>query len=623
MRFKLGLYLLFLIMIPTLQGQDSSSTPPDNPLDIYLDEMDEMGRTLSGWRGENNGEGSWFFGSFAMVLLRNNGKGGNQPYPGLESIVPALWSDFKYLTPRYLVELAGGALSNGNLMAIAKTIDYNKLRAEQKFIIQVAGFAHLRMLQGTIGDSLFSQIVHATLQASPSAASITQNLIETISMNCCPELGKQFELALTSSRWTDVELKSVRLMGDSTKIQIQQNGIWHFPVEVLVISESGDSTFHDYDLSRTSDLVIPEVNVSKVVLDPEHILVEYFRYNNTWPRLKDNLHLQPFAALPDWRGYRITVNPTIWSDWDDEKRYGLKFTSGFGVDLWPAYPSDYKHRITFELNAHAPSDSSYQWGSSFSYGTPVNLDNRLFSQFNLHNYTDWDGISLGFTRYIGKQSYLIQGPRLTYQRVNLTIEHDHYADEQVWVRDQEIKILKGSYTALSITRLGDRLHLVMRTGYGDGPDGSFAVAKSNLDLTGVFWGWLVGGLQFVGGTQSTNTPEPYQFSHNYAWQDGLSAMPNFRGQNKLDHRTNDYLGVGISGGYWMSGIQLKVFTSSMVVDMQSLGWDKVEAHNAAGFGFEHTSFFTAGLYFPLWQSHPLEGEKPWAWRYQWRLTWNL
>jgi len=57
--------------------------------------------------------------------------------------------------------------------------------------------------------------------------------------------------------------------------------------------------------------------------------------------------------------------------------------------------------------------------------------------------------------------------------------------------------------------------------------------------------------------------------------------------------------------------------------MDEVGWGGVKPHYAAGFGFEHKSFFTAGLYFPIWQSHPLEGEEPWAWRYQARLVWNL
>ena len=68
---------------------------------------------------------------------------------------------------------------------------------------------------------------------------------------------------------------------------------------------------------------------------------------------------------------------------------------------------------------------------------------------------------------------------------------------------------------------------------------------------------------------------------------------------------------------------MKMFASSMIADQVDVPLSKAKPHYAFGFGIEHKSFFTVGLYFPIWQSHPIDGETPWAWRYQWRLTWNL
>ena len=626
MYYKSPVLLLLLVLTSALAGQvapvDSSATPT-HPLEIYLDEIDEMGRTLSGWKGDSLDEGSWFFGSYATLLLSNNGRGDNVPFPGLESAIPELWSDFKYLTPRYLVELAGGALSNGNLMSIREDQVFNKLKTEERFILEVAGFGYLRMLYGTIGDSLFALVVKETIQLSVDPASITDKLIDNTSAHCGIDLGLQFEKALTSSRWSDVNLKRVKTSQDSLEINIEHLGVWHFPVNVLVISSAGDSTYYNYTINQTTPLMIPRFDVEKVVLDPHHLLTEYYRYNNQWPRLRDNIHLQPFGALPDWSSYRMTINPTMWSDWDETKRFGIKLTSGFGVDLWPAYPSDYRHRVSLEVNGHEPYDAEMSWGGRISYAHPVNLDKRLFSHLVAHTFDDWSGISAGFTRYVGKQTFLIQGPRLTYQRVGLTVEYDHYADSLVWNKNQNISIIKGSYSGLSLTSQGDRIYIRVKGATGKGPQGNFSIFKAQTDLSGVFWDWLVGGVQFEAGFQSESAPDPYQFTHNYAWQDRLAAIPNFRGQTKLNENTNEYLGLSVSGGYWLSGFQLKVFTSSMIVDMDEVGWDGVKPHYAAGFGFEHKSFFTAGLYFPLWQSHPLEGEEPWGWRYQWRLTWNL
>jgi len=626
MPIKAILYTLFLAFGLSLTARDSSevvSPKGNNILDDYLNEIGEMGQTLSGWRGESNAVDSWFFGSYAMLLLQNNGRNADLPYPGLEAIVPALWSDFKYITPRYLVELAGGALSNGQLMAITEEQAFSSMRAEERFILNVAGFSYLRMLQGTIGDSLYGQIIKETISGSSIPSQLTNTLVKTIESKCGIEMGQQFALALSSSHWADVELSLVKTTQNGLEISIKHKGVWHFPVEVLVISAAGDSSLFVYGISEQGPLVLPQTEIVEVILDPQRKLAEYYRFNNKWPRLKNNVYIQPFAALPDWTSYRVTVNPSIWSDWDGEKRYGLKFTSGFGVDLWPAYPSDFSHRISLELDAHTPSDTIASWGGRLSYDHPLSLENRFFTQLNMHVFNDWEGASLGLVKYVGKQSFLIQGPRLTYQRLNLSVEHDHYADSTVWVRIQKINVIKAGYSGLSLTRLGDRLYVNMRAAYGSGPAGNFSLFKANSDLSGVFWGWLVGGLQVEAGFQSQETPEPYQFTHQYLWQDALSAVPTFRGQNKLTDKTNNYMGVSVSGGYWFSGLQLKIFTSTMIVDMDDVGWKSVKPRHAAGFGFEHNSFFTAGIYFPLWQSQPLDGEKPWSWRYQWRLTWNL
>lgn len=474
-----------------------------------------------------------------------------------------------------------------------------------------------------MGDSLFSVLIKDAMEYSENSNGITDELIKSMSTHCCEELAVQFERALISSRWCDVNLDYVKTRQNSVEIGIQHLEIWHFPVEVLVISSAGDSSYYTYGLDQTGPLVIPEMDVTEVILDPDHLLAEYYRYNNRWPRLRKNIHIQPFGALPDWTSYRVKVNPTFWSDWDGANRIGLKLTSGFGVDLWPAYPSDFRHRITLELNGHAPNDSNVSWGGQVSYGHPINLNKRLFSQLVAHAYDDWSGISVGFTRYVGEQSYLIQGPRLTYQRVGAAFEYDRYADSLIWNQDQTIHIVKGFYSGLSLTKQGDRIFFRSNIASGKGPQGMFSILTAQADLSGVFWDWLVGGIQFVSGFQGESTPGPYQFTHDYAWQDRLAAIPNFRGQTKLTQNTNEYMGLSISGGYWMSGIQLKLFTSSMIVDMGKVGWKEVKPHYAAGFGFEHSSFFTAGLYFPLWQSHPLEGEDPWALRYQARLTWNL
>ncbi|MCF7808124.1 MAG: hypothetical protein K9M49_03315 [Candidatus Marinimicrobia bacterium] len=594
-----------------------------SPIEEYLTELDEMGRTLCRWKGEDQVLESWFFSSYAMLIMQNYGAGDLNPFPTMERIVPPLWSDFKNLNPRYLIELAGGALAFGDVMSVGGVETFSDKRAEEQFILVVSGYSYLRMLQGTVGDSLFTKIVRTATASNTSFEDIEQSLVHSISTHYDPWVSHQFMQVLSSGEWLDAEIGHVRRKDDSLVVSVDFNGSWAFPVDVLVITKSNDSTLVQYMPEGRSALRIPSKGVDRIILDPTHKLAEYFRYNNEWPQYKKKVYIQPFAALPDWEHYRITVSPVSWSDWDGDKRYGLKFTSGFGVDLWPAYPSDYRHRASWEFNVHDKLDEPKYWGGRVSYANTINRKERLFSFARLHSYSDWRGGSVGITKYLGDQSFLVQGTRLKYHRIKLSIESDTYQDTAIWERNQRVNLINAGYSGLSITRFGDRLLLSIQTALGKSESGTFSIIKSNADLSAVFWKKIVTGIQMVAGSQSPGTSSPYQFTHDYVWQDNLAAIPNFRGQTKLTHPTNNYIGVSVDGGYWYSGLQVKIFASSMIFDSETLPLNESRPHHAFGFGFEHKSFFTMGLFFPIWQSHPLAGEEPWAWRYRWRLTWNL
>lgn len=624
MRTKFKHLLVLIIAVVVLQATATSSyAQEENPLDEYLIYLDEMGRTLSRWQGDDIEMGSWFFSAYAMMLMQGPAENDLQAFSTLERWVPSLWSDFKQLNPRYLIELAGGALAFDELMKLDNSGNFALKRPEEQYILVIAGYSYLRMLEGTVGDSLLRDIVRSAMRTNPSFPDIESSLVQAISVHYDSWVGKQFGLALSSSEWLDAEIVSVRNRGDSLRVKIDYRSSWAFPLDVLLISKNKDSTIVRFNPAKEEQMIVARDQADKIIIDPNHTLAEYYRYNNTWPRINRPVHLQPFAVLPDWSSYRIKVSPVAWSDWDDEKRYGLKFTSGFGVDLWPAYPSDYRHRFSLEINAHTKLDESTYYGGRLNYGHPVNRDRRLFSEFRIHQFSDWTGASAGLVKYVGRQSFLIQGTRLKYQRVKLSIETDSYQDTSIWKIDQRVNVLRLGYRGLSVTRYGDRLFVNIQSAYGRSDLGDFAMLKTNIDLSGVFWEKIVTGIQMVGGSQSPDTPCPYQFTHNYAWQDNLAAIPNFRGQTKLDHPTNNYLGLSVAGGYWLSWLQAKMFGSTMIFDNAGTMLSEARPHHAFGFGVEHKSFFTLGLYFPIWQSHPIEGEDPWAWRTQWRLVWNL
>ena len=595
----------------------------ESPLEEYLLNLDEVGRTLSRWQGEDHEMNSWFFCSYAMLILQNYGRDDLQAFPTFKRLVPSIWSDFKNVNPRYLIELAGGTLAFNDLMKVQRDEPFNRKRAEEQYILIINGYALLRMLQGTVGDSLFKEVVRGTTASANSVQELEQGLASAISEHYDPWVGDQFLQAMSSGEWTDAEISRVRRSSGAVKVSIAYNSRWSFPVDVLFISREGDSSLVKHEPQQGNILSFSGHDVRTIILDPDHKLAEYYRYNNKWPSTRNRIYVQPFATLPSWENYRIKVNPTSWSDWDDEKRYGLRFTSGFGIDLWPAYPSDFRHRVSWELNAHTKLNKESYWGGRLIYGHPVSRKQRLFSEIQMHSYADWKGASLGVTKYIGEQSFLIHGPRLKYQRLKLSLDTDSYQDTSIWKQNERVNVLRMSYSGLSITRYGDRLLVSVQSAYGQSEESNFSMIKTQIDLSGVFWKTIVTGIQMVGGSQSASTPGPYQFTYDFAWQDNLAALPRFRGQTRIDHPTDNYLGLSVSGGYWFSWLQAKLFGSTILFDQESVTLSESRPHYAFGFGVEHKSFFTLGLYFPIWQSHPVEGENSWAWRYQWRLVWNL
>lgn len=612
--------LLVLICAYGVHGAESSSV---NPLADYIQDLDEMGRVLSEWSGKDEPFSTWFFGAYAMYVLEDNSAGDLQPFPMLEKMVPILWSDFKYLTPRYLTELAGGTLSYGNLMRVEQDKPFVQLTREEQFIIYLAGMTYLHMLHETIGQNKFNQVIHLGVKRAQNPEEITESICSVLGNEVDRMVSNQFYLALTSGDWIDVDVKRVQRNKNMTDIYISYRSVWTFPVDVRIISTEGDTLYSVYHPGREEFLRVDGVRVRKIDLDPVHKLAEYYRYNNHWPALSNDIYLQPFAALPDWENHRIKINPVYWKDWDGDTRYGMKLTAGFGIDLWPAYPSDYRHRISWEMNTHDQYDKTENWGNRITYGHPISRNRRLFMQAKYYHYADWSGFSVGAIKYFGDQRFLVQGPRLKYQRLGLSLEEDRYADTLVWDAEGEISLVQIDYSALSVTKYGDRLLLSSNSAFGCHQDDIFMVSKLNVDLSGVFWDWLVAGIRLAAGSQHINTPGPYRFTHDYAWQDQLAVLPKFRGQTKLGHSPSNYLGLSLDGGYWISWLQLKLFGSSILYDQPGILFAQAKPHYAFGFGLEHKTFFTAGLYFPIWQSHPSEGEQAWAWRVQWRLDWNL
>lgn len=622
------LAILLLIATGLLCAQESDETLAD-PIEGSLDGLDALGQALLRWDDPEQIRETWLFGSIALYSRSSDVLGRGDPFPNFQRIVPGnLWPDFKNMSYNSLNELADGVLMHsGDMVAWKPTGSFRELTTVQQLLAYLTGMRHLTMLQATLGDSLFWEILRETATRTDHAQNITDTLGIVLGEYRDPALAKEFLKALASPDRSDIELRSVRERNGSYTLDIRQLGAWDFPFDIMATTHDGDTLlFEQVDLVGTEFIFVSMKKVRHIELDPSHHLVEVFRYNNHWPRIRGNWRIQPFWALPDWESFRVVATPVLWKDWGSEQRVGVKLSGGFGIDLMPAYPADYRHRYSLEANSFGPVDLQESWGLRAKYQHPISWTYRLFVNAGAHGYADWQGYSLSLVNYPGLQRYLIQGPEIRFRRLSLGGGYDAYQDRNTWEDPQRLRYLRLDYSTFSLTDVGNRMNVNINSAYGQSDLGQYAdffVLKTKVDLSGVFWNWLSGDFRLVSGLQSDAMPLPYRFTYEQRWNSSLAQLPRFRGQPRYADPVSKYLGLSFSTGYWFSWAQAKLFASGLLFNHGEDMLLEAQPRYAAGVGLEHKSFFTLGFYVPFWQSHPLEGEEPWAWRYEWKFEWNL
>jgi hypothetical protein len=613
-------------MVSLVAGEDESPQEPGIIPVSGLDQLDALGQAVLGWRGDTTPRQTWLFGAVALYTRSDDVK---DPFPNFQRLVPGkIWPDLKNMSSYSLNELADGVLMHtGDMVAWRPTKSFSDLSSDQQMLAYLTGMRHLVMLESTIGDSVFWPMLRETAKRTRYTHNITDTLGVVLAERTNPVLANEFLKALASPDRSDLELRSVKEVNGSYSLEIHQNGAWSFPFEILAVTHDGDSLrFRQVELVGTEFRFLSLKRIKHIELDPDHHLVEIYRFNNHWPRIRGNWRIQPFWALPDWEVFKVVVSPVSWQDWGSQQRYGLRLNGGFGIDLMPVYPSDYRHRYSLEANSYGPMDQLESWGVRGSYQHPISWTYRLFLNATGHTYEDWQGYSVGVINYPGNQRYFIQGPDIRFRRLRLGTGYDAYQDRDTWEAPQRIRYARLDYTTFSLTDVGNRMNVRISGAYGRtntrGED-DFILIRSKVDLSGVFASWLSGDIRIVTGYQSENMPLAYRFSDSHRWNSTLAWLPRFRGQPRYGDPVSKYLGVSFSTGYWFTWVQAKLFASTLLFsDGTDLLFDDRPRY-AVGLGLEHSSFFTAGFYVPFWQSHPLPGEEPWGWRYEWKFEWNL
>ena len=587
--------------------------------------LDTLGKALVRHQAKPGENISWFYGAYALLQMENSEPTTRSPLGDLNKIIPSIWGDLKYLTMNDLIRKIDAVLTHGVTVPLYRPErNFAVQTAEERLVNYFNGMRHLQMLRNALGDSVFNLVVQTTDNSGENGWALTDTLINQIGRFASPEIARTFFQALKTSSRTDPAIKSVKTnSAGNVIIELTQEGAWNFPVTLQFITEKSDTMWLNGVWPQAVPLEFPvSAAIDKIIVDPDKQLVEINRYNNFWPKFPQTLSIQPLWGIPSWESYKIVFTPFSWRDWNETKRYGVRFSGGIGIDLMPLYPSEYRHRWMMEVSAYGSADQPEQWGVRLDYGHPLSWPQRLFVNVKTDLFKDFQQAEVKLTKYVGQSRYPFQGFQLQYHRYTASSGMLRYDNQTVWQKNLRIPFASLNVSRFMLTESGHQLHYqgTVLTGWnGYKPWGiPFSLYRGRISMGGVLGGWLRGEFSGVGGYESGAVPYAFEFTQNRGWVHSTAVIPGLQGQAVRQIPANAYLGSHVSLGYWFDTFQPKIFASGIIYGDPQIPFEKAPLEKAVGVGFEHQSFFFLGVYFPFWQSDPLPGEQQWAYRFQWK-----
>jgi len=313
----------------------------------------------------------------------------------------------------------------------------------------IVGNHALQILHTTIGDSKMRAIMKDYYYSYRQKSSGTENFIETIQKHTNRNIADNFRLVLTTNLRPDLIIEDVKNSYNKNRtwenrISTTYQGKWILPVDILIVTEKGDSTLLK-KVSIEQESVIELTTKSPIVLvemDPYKRVFDTNRFNNRWPR---QIALQPEYGLPKWETYEVYYRPKLKRDWQGNWRAGINFSGGLGINLLPIMPAFYQNLFELEVT-FSTGMPSHNWGGRLNYRTPLKSTKNLYWSFETgHEYPkSWSKISL--VNYIGETSYLAIHGKSSYSRLTTTLSSTEYtvADSgDWWEKGKNIKLRKN------------------------------------------------------------------------------------------------------------------------------------------------------------------------------------
>lgn len=496
----------------------------------------------------------------------------------------------------------------------------------------IVGSHALQMLQASEGDSVMQKIMLDYSMMFKGKTATTENFINIIKLHTNDKIADNFRLALSTNLRPDFKIKDVTSKYNvnrqwNNKINTKYDGSWILPVDVLIITENGDSTLlPQIDINRNN---IIEINTSSQLvsaeLDPNKRLFDDNRFNNRWPR---RISLQPDYGLPHWETYKVYYRPKLKRDWRGNWRTGLKFSGGIGINMMPIMPAFYQNLFDLEItfSTGVPENN---WGGKVSYKTPLKSTVNTYWELETGYEYPKKWTKIAFNNYLGEPKYLVAHGESYYSRLTTTLSTTEYisSDSSDWWPVGRSMKLKEKWSIFSYTTEQRYLLEVHLLG-GFQEESSFYNFGISADVeTHKIEGFIIrfhGEAGFVWDERGGNELAYRLLYVPKIWQQREGRIPLFRGV-AIDEKEwqNNIFSSGISLGWQTKTVAWPmVFIDGAVVSNEQGTWlDRLDYLNKSdsvyltgGVGFESQTMMEVGLYFPIWVSHPARGEDNFALR---------
>ncbi len=567
------------------------------------------------------------FAEYASWLFAQSQKDEADPFTFTDPLPDInIWSDIKTMDTedwtRFLMDVIGEK-SLPPVYQPGKQINWETVaNIYSKYIV---GNHALQNLQATVGDSVMRNIMFNYCLLFKGKTTNTEDFIVVVEQHSEKEIADNFRLALTTNISPDLEIKNVDSQFKHrqwhNQIITSFEGSWIMPVDILIITENGDSTLLkqvDIKTNKTINLATSSPAVS-VILDPRKKLFDDNRFNNRWPR---RVSLQPDYGLPSWETYKVYYRPKLKRDWRGNWRTGVKFSGGLGINLMPIMPAFYQNLFDFEIT-FSIGVPKHNWGGKINYRTPLESTANTFWELEKGYEYPKKWTKLSFNNYFGEPKYLAVQGESYYSRLTSTISSTEYiaSDSSAWWTTGQSVKLKEKWTIFSYSATQRYLvetHLL----YGFQEEVSFYNFGISADVeTHKFEGFIIrlhSEAGFVWDERAGNELDYRLLYVPKVWQQREGRIPLFRGVASDEKEWHDnILSGGVSVGFETEAAAwpMVYIDGAIISDKKGTLLERIDQLNrsdkvyiSAGIGLESQTIMEIGLYFPVWVSHPVGGE---------------